>query len=140
MRRIAQIFSCLTFLAFGGQLAFGYALLGPGANGADTWQIPEIGYMLAGDIGAPKNLGEEYRWNTPVIYYGFDQSFLDYFGSNGVAAVQGAFAILNGMTNFSKYSANLSEVPLETLRMNYRAQALHLYDLKTIALYMVVEE
>ena len=41
------------------------------------------------------------------------QSFLNYFGSNGVAAVEQAFAVLNGMTNFSKYSVNLSEVPLD---------------------------
>lgn len=140
MLRLAKIIGCLALLAFGGQLASGYALLGPGANDPDTWQIPEIGYMLSGDIGTPKNLGEEYRWNTPVIYYGFDQSFQDYFGSNGVAAVEQAFAILNGLTNFSKYSAALSEAPLETVRANYRAQALHLYDLKTIALNLVVEE
>ena len=140
MLRLAKIFGCLALLAFGGQLASGYALLGPGANDPDTWQVPEIGYMVGGDIGTPKNLGEEYRWNTPVIYYGFNQNFLDYFGSNGVAAVEQAFAILNRLTNFSKYSANLSEVPLETMRVNYRAQALHLYDLKTIALNLVVEE
>ncbi len=38
-----------------------------------------------------------YRWNVPVVTYGFDQSFLDYFGSNGVAAVQGAIAVLNDL-------------------------------------------
>ena len=38
-------------------------------------------------------LGEEYRWNVPVLTYAFDQSFLDYFGSNGVAAVEKAFQI-----------------------------------------------
>ena len=140
MLRTAKTIGCLTLLAFGGQLASGFSLLGPVANTPDTWQIPDIGYMLSGDIGAPKNLGEEYRWNTPVIYYGFDQSFLDYFGSNGVAAVEQAFAVLNGMTNFSKYSVNLSEVPLETTRLNYRAQALNLYDLKTFTLFLVVEE
>ena len=40
---------------------------------------------------APKNIGEEYRRNTPVMYYTFDANFLDYFGSNGVAAVDSAF-------------------------------------------------
>ena len=140
MLRIAKTFGCLALLAFGGQLASGYSLLGPGPNEPDTWQVPEIGYMIGGDIGTPKNIGEEYRWNTPFVYYGFDQSFQDYFGSKGVAAVEQAFAVLNGLTNFSKYSADLSEVPLETARVNYRAQALHLYDLKTVALFLVVEE
>jgi hypothetical protein len=141
MLRFAKTFGCLALLAFGGQLASGYALLGPNANEPDTWQIPDIGYMLGGrDIGAPKNIGEEYRWNTPVIYYGFDQSFLDYFGSNGVWAVEQAAAVINGLTNFSKYSANLSEVPLETRRSNFRAKALQLVDLKTWALYFMVEE
>ena len=85
-------------------------------------------------------MGEEYRWNTPVIYYAFDQSFLDYFGSNGVWAVEQAIAVLNGLTNFSQYSPDLSEVPLETRRVNYRAQALCLLDLKTSALYLTTEE
>ena len=104
------------------------------------WQTPEIGYNLPGDIGTPHNLGEEYRWNTPVIYYAFDQNFLDYFGSNGVWAVEQAIAVLNRLTNFSKYSAGLTEVPLETRRVNYRAQALHLLDLKSVALNLTLEE
>jgi len=140
MLRIARTIGCLALLAFGAQPASGFSLLGPLANAPDAWQVPEIGYGLADDIGAPKNLGEEYRWNTPVIYYGFDQSFMDYFGSNGVWAVEQAIAVLNGLTNFSKYSADLSEVPLETRRINYRAQALCLSDLKTTALYLTTEE
>ena len=86
------------------------------------------------------NLGEEYRWNTKTMVYAFDASFLDYFGSNGVAAVEQAIAILNGLTNFSAYSQDLSEVPLEVTRVNYRAQALGLMDLKTAALRTMVEE
>ncbi len=135
-----RFIGCLALLACGTRPAAGFSLLGPLANSPDTWQIPDIGYGLGEDIGAPKNLGEEYRWNTPVIYYAFDQSFLDYFGSNGVWAVEQAIAVLNGLTNFSQYSADLSEVPLETRRVNYRAQALHLLDLKTIALYLTLEE
>ena len=33
------------------------------------------------------NLGEEYRWNSPVVTYSYDESLLNYFGSNGVVAV-----------------------------------------------------
>jgi hypothetical protein len=86
------------------------------------------------------NLGEEYRWNIPVLYYSFDQSFLDYFGSNGVYAVEQAIALLNGLTNVSSYSADLSEVPQETTRTSYRGQALGLLDLKSAALHMLVEK
>ena len=80
-----------------------FSLLGP-VN--EVFQVPPLSYDLPGDIGAPKNLGEEYRYNTPVLYYAFDQSFLDYFGSNGVRAVEQALAILTNQFNgVSKYNA-----------------------------------
>ena len=88
----------------------------------------------------PKILGEGYRRNTPVMYYAYDANFLDFFGSNGVAAVDSAFAILNnaftnnptGMTNgLDGYSASLSEFPLESQSINYQAQSLGLMDLKS---------
>ena len=28
------------------------------------------------------NLGEEYRWNSPVLTYSYDESFLNYFLKN----------------------------------------------------------
>jgi len=59
----------------------------------------------------PKNLGEEYRRNTPVVYYSFDANFLDFFGSNGVAAIDSAVAIINSLTNVSQYSEDLAEFP-----------------------------
>jgi hypothetical protein len=143
MLRFVKRFGWLAALACGLQPAFGFSLLGP-INGPSpdpmAWQTPEIGYRLPGDIGTPRNLGEEYRWNTPFIYYAFDQNFQDYFGDKGVAAVEQAIAILNGLTNFSQYSAGLTEVPLETRRVNFRAQALHLFDLKSVALYLTLEE
>src|SRR5258706_580200 len=79
--------------------ASAFALYGPLT--AEEWQQIVIGYREGADgdygvdIATPRNLGEEYRWNTPVLYYAFDSAFLDYFGSNGVAAVEQAFAILN---------------------------------------------
>ena len=65
--------------------------------------MQDLGYTvpLRADIGAPKNIGEDYRRNTPVLYYAFDENFLDFFGSNGVWAVDQAFAILNNLTNVS---------------------------------------
>ena len=35
------------------------------------------------------NLGEEYRLNSPIITYAFDESFLSFFGTEGVKAVEG---------------------------------------------------
>jgi hypothetical protein len=137
MLRFVRKIGGLALVALGFQSASGFSLLGPPNQ---DWQTPEIAYNLGGDIGTPHNLGEEYRWNTPFIYYAFDQNFLDYFGSNGVFAVEQAIAILNGLTNFSQYTADLTEVPLEARRINYRAQALHLLDLKSVALNLTLEE
>ena len=140
MLRIATTWGCLAALVLGFESARGFSLNGPIGATADPWQVGNIGYNLPYDIGGPKNLGEEFRWNTPLIYYAFDQNFLDYFGTNGVAAVEQAIAILNGLTNFSKYSTDLSEFPLESQRINNRAQALHLLDLKSTTLELMVEE
>jgi hypothetical protein len=76
----------------------------------------------------------------PVLYYAFDQTFLDYFGSNGVVAVDQAFAILNNLTNVSAYSPDLSEFPTAAKQVNYTAQALSLYDIKSVVLEMLVEQ
>jgi hypothetical protein len=138
-------------LVAGVQSASAFSMLGP----AESWQTSTLGYervaetrfpnnsfwiIFFGDFSAfPKNLGEEYRWNQPVLYYAYDQSFLDYFGSNGVAAVDAAVAILNRLTNVSSYSEDLSELPLREARVNFTASALHLYDLKSAALELLVE-
>ena len=144
------------------QGAWAFSLGGPIGNNpnpitafgvqGDLWQVPVIGYGLPGDVNAPKNLGEEYRRNLPVMYYACDASFLDYFGSNGVSAVEGAFTILNNaftsnpltgqyLTNgVDSYSPDLSEFPLESRHMNYQAQALGLYDLKSWTLGALVEQ
>ena len=122
--------------------AAAFSLLGPqgASDGPDGYQVPEIGYFIGGDIGGPKNLSEEFRWNTPELYYSFDRNFLDYFGSNGVFAIEQVIAIMNGVTNVSAYSAQLTEFPLESMRYNYRAQAMSLIDLKSVALNFLVEE
>src|SRR5262249_48087172 len=107
-----------------------FSLLGPFA----TWQVGEIGYNTFGfDIGGPMNLGEEYRWNIRTVTYGFDESFLNYFGQQGADAINKAIAILNSLPAFSKMSTNLSEFPTDTRRVNYRASALGLQDLKSAA-------
>jgi hypothetical protein len=105
----------------------------------DTWQTTEIGYQRGGDIGGPMGLTEGYRWNVPVITYAFDRSFLLYFGQRGVEEVEKAIAILNALPPVSNLSSNLNEFPLDAKRVNYQAQALFLYDLKSAALENLVE-
>jgi hypothetical protein len=147
--RLLKHFLLPAMLAAGVQAAHGFALLGP----LEPYQAPVIGYNLAylnsgspgspvalGDIGGPHNLGEEYRRNTPVLYYSFDATFWDFFGSNGVAAVDQAMAIMNSLTNVSQYTPNLLEFPLQAQRINYEAQNLALTDLKSIALHLMVEQ
>jgi len=114
-----------------------FSMLGP----FDSWQVPRIAYNpYGGDIGGPMNLGEEYRWNVKTLYYGFDSSFLNYFGTQGTNAVEQAIAVFNALTNVSAMSADLSEYPMDTLRINYQAQALNIIDLKSMTMAMILEE
>ncbi|MGD1088591.1 MAG: Ig domain-containing protein [Verrucomicrobiota bacterium] len=144
-------FFWIALLTFGWQAAWGFSLLGPVANGGDAWQVTLIGYnplgvsaappfFIDGALTGPKNLGEGYRRDIPVLYYACDANFIDYFGSNGVAAVQQAFAILNNLTNVDRYSSGLTEFPLNSQSVNYQASALGLADLKSTVLAEMMEQ
>src|ERR1041385_7825442 len=136
LRHIEKVFLALT-VAGAVHSAQAFSLLGP----YSAWQIPAIGYNSFGfDIGGPMNLGEEYRWNIGTVTYGFDESFLNYFGQQGVDAINKAFAILNKLPAFSSMSSNLAEFPTDTRRVNYKASALGLIDLKSAALGLMMEE
>ena len=135
----------ILMLALGGLLwqAGAFSLLGP----YKTWQVPAIGYNRPGDIGGPMTPSERYRWNVPSITYAFDQSFINYFGSNGIAAVEEAIAILNNLPPASAITndgANLyvngDVVPREVLRRNYSLEAAGLLDVKSTALSLLLEE
>ena len=126
-----------------------FALLGPlknQTNGAAVpWQgkpyagLPGgLGYDFSGDIGGPMFLNEAYRWNVPVIYYGFDQAFVDYFGEPGIEAVESAFAILNALSPASEMSASLAEFPLHTKAHN--GEAHNLLDIKSHVLPLLLEQ
>jgi len=136
MVRIFKQVLWLVILALGVRNASAYALLGT----YEPYQVSVIGYQLPGDLGGPMNLGEEYRRNLPVMYYTFDQNFTDYFGTNGIDAVEQAFTIMNALTNVSSYSSNLAEFPMEATRENYLAQALNLTDVKSATLTLLAEE
>ena len=145
-------------LMTGWQQSWGYALLGPIGNGGDSWQTAILGYGLAyidteepggpvflGDIGAPKNVAEGFRRNDQVLYYAFDQNFSGFFGAQGEAACDSAFAIMNNFfTNHPNgvdgYSPTLTEFPFDSQHINGIAQGLFLTDLKSVTLHCLVEQ
>ena len=111
-----------------------------GPVAGETYQTPTIGYGLTGDVLSPRALNQEYRYNTPILYYAYGDSFLTFFGSNGVSAVDGAFAQFNALTNVSSYSQGLTEFPLNSTRLNYTATALGLVDLKSLTMSLMLEQ
>src|SRR5690348_13821993 len=89
-------------------------------------------------IGGPMDLGEGYRWNIPTITYGFDQSFFDFFGTNGVAAVESAIQMLNDLPPASTVDPNA--FAFDTTRVNHQAEARGLIDLKSVTLSLLMEQ
>jgi hypothetical protein len=151
MRQLIKSFLWIGLLASCLQTASAFSLLGPVNFGDDSWQASSIGYNPLGsdswpphivDTGpyGPKNLGEGYRRNTPVMYYTIDPSFGNYFGSNGEYAVQQAFDMMNTLSNVDNYSANLSEFPLNSQSENYTAYGLGLWDVKSVTLALLMEQ
>ena len=117
--------------------ASAFSLLGP----FTAWQTTAIGYNpFGGELGGPMNTAEEYRRNVKTIYYGYDESFWNFFGPNGTNAINRALTILNAVTNASKMSSNLVEYPTDTTRPNYTAQALGIMDLKSYTLAALLEQ
>lgn len=132
-------------------VASAFSLLGPlrnQANGAaDPWQgtnyggrVGGLGYSLPGDIGGPMLLHEGYRWNLPVLTYGFDPSFTEYFGEEGVAEVEKAIAILNSLPPASQIRSNLAAFPFDSRSENASAQALGLLHLQSYTLALLLEQ
>ena len=110
-----------------------FALLGP----IQPWMQESNGVILPGDIGGPMNIGEGYRWNVPVVTYGFDQSFVSFFGTNGVAAVTSAIQILNNLPPASQNSP--TNYPFNSSAQNGEAFTNQLYDMKSATLPLLLE-
>ena len=144
MVRLSKKVIVLTLLLGGSGSGFAFSLLGP----YQTWQTADIGYQLIGDIGGPMTPSAGYRWNFPTITYAFDSSFINYFGTEGVKAVDKAFAILNGLPSMTQITSDGSRLlykgrpyPMSAVGSpNGTALAAGLLDLKSYALMTVVEE
>src|SRR5947207_2094457 len=94
-------------------------------------------YRQYSDIGGPMNLGEGYRWNVPIVTYGFDKSFLEFFGSNGVIAVESAVSVLNNLPPASQIY--LMAYSTEVQHVNFLAAAQNLLDLKSETLFLLLQ-
>lgn len=110
-----------------------FALLGP----VQPWMQATNGVISPDDIGGPMCISNGYRWNVPVVTYGFDPSFLDYFGTNGVAAVESAIQLLNELPPASQIAP--TNYPYASLHENFEAQAQLLVDLKSQTLALLLE-
>jgi len=120
--------------------ATAFSLLGPLQTPATaTWQVQAIGYQLPGDIGGPMDIIEGYRWNVPSITYAFDSAFLNYFGQEGVNAIQEGLDVINNLGPVSQLSPDLNEFPIEAIKANPAAASLGLIYLKSTALAHVLE-
>jgi len=151
MNRLAKQISLLLMPMCLAVSAMGFSLIGQFKNGAtpNDWQArgfggrpAGLGYSLAGDVGGPMTPLEGYRWNVPILTYGFDESFIRYFGPAGEAAVSNAFQILNDLPPFTSMSADLSEFPTDSKQaVSYNAQygTVGLLDLKSQALAAILE-
>ena len=84
------------------------------------------------------NIGEGYRWNIPRVYYGYDQSFLDAFGTVGVEALETAIATLNEIPPSS--TMVVTNFPAETGGNNAVAAADNLIDMKSRIYFHLLQE
>jgi hypothetical protein len=114
--------------------ASAFSLLGPYA----PWMTEALGYRSHDAIGGPVPLGSEYRWNQPVITYGFDRSFMDYFGQRGVAEVEKAIRVFNELPPASQMA--LDAFPADVFRGNFAAAELGLLDLKSATLRVLLAQ
>jgi hypothetical protein len=142
MRPFMQLVLMMSLAAAASQQVTAFSLAGPDT----TWMTVRLGYDTAvglepaGQGGAgfagPMNIGEDYRINYPTVTWGCSPTFLNYFGLRGLQEIQKAVDILNALP--SADTVNINDYPTSAQRINYRAQALGLFDLKSIALSVLV--
>ena len=133
MRFIKTLFALLVLGAIQ-ERASAFALLGP----FTPWMSAELSYRDGSSIGGPMDLGHAYRWNVPLVTYAYDASFLNYFGSNGVEAVEGAIQTLNDLAPVSALALN--DYPNDTSLINFAATRDGILDLKSGALSFLLEQ
>ena len=147
--KIALYFFVLTFGLRATSQAF--VMLGPVAAEEQTLTFggtPVSSANISDDLGGPKQLDEFYRWNTPDLTYGFDQSFVQFFGQEGINAVDDAMRAINDyfIPEDGSYagvsSLNLAKHGFggnfNTAWLNATAANENLIDIKSLTLGMMV--
>ena len=76
-----------------------FVLMGP-RNTLEAAPLPAgASWNYTDDLGAPKTIDRGYkrlfRWNIPHFVYSFDASFVNYFGPEGMGAVDSAMGVIN---------------------------------------------
>ena len=142
MRRLTQLLLMLLLTGMASQRLAAFSLLGP----STVWQTVRLGYDLAGmpeptggqgwNGGGPMNLAEQYRINYPTLTWGCSPTFLNYFGQRGLQEIEKAVAILNALPSVD--AININDYPLTAIRENYKAATLGIYDLKSVALSVLI--
>lgn len=130
MRLLKNLIALVALLQLGLPHLSAFSLIGPAA----AWQTLDLGYDPATEYGAPRLRGDEYRKSTPVMTYGVDGSFVEFFGAPGVAAISNAFTVYNRMPRASQMTEGLSEFPLVADGLNRMAQQLAVIDLKSFTM------
>lgn len=140
MLRILKSFFLLALGLAAVQRASSFSVFGP----AESWQTPTLDYVTRyyygndNELGGPKQLAAGSRMNTAIVTYGFDYSFLQFFGTEGVNAVTKAIQEYNALPPAS--SARLNSYLMQGNQLiNYSAQALSLTDLKSTTMAIMIE-
>jgi hypothetical protein len=131
--QICRYIFLTAFVTLSALRADAFALLGP----FQPWMQETNDFRQPGDIGGPMCLTNGYRWNVPVVTYGFDPSFVAFFGTNGEAAVESAIQIINDLPSVSNLA--LTNYPFNTT-LNYGYPAYNLLDLKSWTLSLLLEQ
>ncbi|MBC8325180.1 MAG: hypothetical protein H8E27_06100, partial [Verrucomicrobia subdivision 3 bacterium] len=133
-------------LLVGVESSRGFVMIGP-------MLAPEVSagatdFNITDDLGGPKELKHFFRWNNPYLTYTFDQSFVRYFGLEGMDAVHDAFRVVNDFFVPADGSYNgVSSIDFardgylsnyNTTWLNTTAQNAQIIDIKSLALGMLV--
>ena len=128
-----------------------FVLVGPADPAEQTLAFggtPVTSANISDELGGPKQLDEFFRWNCPDLTYGFDQSFIQFFGQEGINAVDDAMRSINDyfLPEDGSYagvsSLNLAKHGFgrnyNTAWLNATAANENLIDLKSLTLGMMV--
>ncbi|MGY8649632.1 MAG: hypothetical protein ACKVKM_02365 [Verrucomicrobiia bacterium] len=109
-----------------------------------------VSLNITDDLGGPKEIDRFYRWNVPDLTYSFDDSFVRYFGLEGVNAVNDAVGVMNdffepadgsykGVTSMD-FARDGFVSNFNTTWLNTTAQNQQIIDLKSLVLGMLVNQ